>query len=178
MHPNINQRRVRARIKLPKLADSIFYNQLRLEAAMIVSGWWRGWEAMTTDDNDRKGHVIPELRHPRSKTRALWYNDHRRHRFNLCCCCGHSCHQDQGVGHFAKRREAAGNGNKNNNNKNMNKGMRISMTSPATKGQRNFDTAGEQEDVRIRSSTMSLITYYHIVLIGLINMNKGLPVLF
>jgi len=52
------------------------------------------------------------------------------------------------------------------------------MTSPATKGQRNFDMAGEQEDVRIRSSTMSLITYYHIVLIGLVNMNKGLPVLF
>ena len=74
--------------------------------------------------------------------------------------------------------QGAGNGNKNNNNKNMNKGMRISMTSPATKGQCNFDTAGEQEDVRIRSSTMSLITYYHIVLIGLINMNKGLPVLF
>jgi hypothetical protein len=52
MHPNIIQRGVRARIKLPKLVDSIFNNQQKLEAAMIGSGGWRGWEAMTTNDND------------------------------------------------------------------------------------------------------------------------------
>ncbi len=45
---------MRARIKVPKMAQNIFNNQQQLEAAMEGSRGWRRWGVMTTDDDGRR----------------------------------------------------------------------------------------------------------------------------
>jgi hypothetical protein len=47
---------VRARIKVPKLAQNKFNNQQWLEAVMEGSGGWHRWGAMATNDDGGNGN--------------------------------------------------------------------------------------------------------------------------